>query len=229
MQHEIMHAPAFGLLRVELATGEKVTAEAGAMVARTSSVTMETTMNGDPKAGFLEKAAGFFVALVRKFVGGETFFVNHFSTASQGSVWLAPTMAGDVQHVRLTGGRKIAVSTGAYLASSGNISMKMRWGGLRALLAREGLFFLELTGDGELWFNSYGGIQEIEVEGSYVVDTGHIAGFEGDLDFKIRAAGGGFMTLIASGEGLVAEFQGRGKIYMQTRNEGALVSLVSRF
>lgn len=229
MQHEITHAPSFGLLKVDLSPGDQVTAEAGAMVARTSAIAMKTTMSGNPDAGFGAKFMGFFVALIRKFVGGETFFVNHFTTPSAGSVWLAPTMSGDVKHFKIGPGCSLVVSTGAYLASSGNVGMKMRWGGLRSLFAREGLFFLELKGDGDVWFNSYGGIESVEINGSYVVDTGHIAGFEGNLDFKIRTAGGGLMGLVASGEGLVAEFQGQGRVYLQTRNEGALVSLISRF
>lgn len=229
MRHEIVHAPSFGLLKVDLDPGETITAEAGAMVAKTPSTNMRTTVSGNPDAGFVSKMKGFLVALIRKVVGGETFFVNHFEASSGGSVWLAPTMSGDVQHVRLSPGRTLVVSTGAYLASTGKLDMKMKWGGLRALFAREGIFFLELSGDGDVWFNSYGGIEEIEINGSYIVDTGHIAGFEGNLDFKIRGAGSGLMGLIASGEGLVCEFQGKGKVYMQTRNEGALVSLVSRF
>lgn len=229
MRHEIVHKPSFGMLKVDIERGEVVTAEAGAMVARTPSTAMRTTVSGDPDAGFGAKLKGYAVALIRKIFGGESFFVNHFSADQGGSVWLAPTMSGDVIHFQLQQGRTIVVSAGAYLASAGKVAMKLRWGGLRALFAREGLFFLEMTGQGDLWFNSYGGIEEIEVNGSYVVDTGHIAGFEGNLDFKIRGAGSGLMGLIASGEGLVCEFQGQGKVYIQTRNEGALVGLVSRF
>jgi uncharacterized protein (AIM24 family) len=60
------------------------------------------------------------------------------------------------------------------------------------------------------------------VSGSYVVDNGHLVGYEGNLDFTIRSAGGGLMGLFASGEGLVCEFTGQGRIYIQSRNLSAL-------
>ena len=114
-------------------------------------------------------------------------------------------------------------SSGAYLASAGEIDLKMRWGGLRALFAKEGLFFIECSGQGDLWVNSYGAIDEVYCNGSYIVDNGHIVGFDSSLDFKIRSPGGGAMGFFASGEGLVCEFSGQGRILIQSRNTGALV------
>jgi len=90
-------------------------------------------------------------------------------------------------------------------------------------LAKEGAFFLELGGEGDLWFNSYGGVHAIDVDGSYLVDNGHLVGFEGNLTFTIKGAGGGLMGLVASGEGMVCEFTGQGRVYIQSRNLGSLV------
>lgn len=223
VRHEITHGPSFAMLRVELAPGQTLVAEAGAMVARHAPVQMEVKMNASPSASFLDKLVAFFVAVIRKVIGGETFFVNEFSSPTGGSVWLAPTMAGQITHRRMQG-ETLVLSTGAYLAHSGPLSMKLRFGGLRSILAREGAFFLELSGHGELWFNSYGGVHAIDVDGSYVIDNGHLVGFEGQLQFDIKSAGSGVMALVASGEGLVCEFRGRGRIYIQSRNTGSLVS-----
>lgn len=227
MRHEITHAPAFALLRVDLEPGEHLTAEAGAMVARDVHMQMTTTMNAGRNPGFFAKLKAIGVALIRKFIGGETFFVNHFHANADASVWLAPTMAGAVENYVLTPGKSIVLSTGAYVASIGDVDMKMRFGGLRGLLAKEGLFFLEMTGNnGTVWFNSYGGVEVIDVDGSYIVDNGHIVGFEGNLDFKIGTAGGGLMGFFASGEGLVCEFKGQGKVYLQSRNVSSLVGWI---
>ena len=70
---------------------------------------------------------------------------------------------------------------------------------------------------------SYGAIDEIQCNGSYIVDNGHIVGFDSSLNFKIKSAGGGMLGFLASGEGLVCEFQGQGKILIQSRNTSALV------
>lgn len=223
MRHEITHGPSFAMLRVDLNPGDKVTAEAGAMVARHRQVVMNVRMNAGHGEGFLGTLSGLLVATVRKVVGGETFFVNEFSAEQvPGSVWFAPTIAGQITHRRMNG-ETLVLSTGAFLASAGDIDMRLKFGGLRGLLAREGLFFLEMRGVGDLWFTSYGGIEVVDVQGSYVVDNGHLVGYEGQLTFDIRTAGGGAMGLFASGEGLVCEFRGHGRVYVQSRNLDALV------
>ena len=98
---------------------------------------------------------------------------------------------------------------------------------MRGLFGGEGLFFLECSGNGELFINSYGGIIEIPCNGRYIVDTGHIVAFDAVLNFKIKTPGGGVLGFLGSGEGLVMEFQGQGTIYMQSRNVSALVGWVS--
>jgi uncharacterized protein (TIGR00266 family) len=155
------------------------------------------------------------VALVRRFVGGETFFVSRFEGPAGGSVWLAPRMSGSIAHRHLAG-ETIVLTAGCYLASSGDLRVKTRFGGLRSILVKEGAFLLEISGHGDLWFDSYGGIHAVEVDGSYLVDTG-------DLRIRIRGAGGGLLGLVASGEGLVAELHGRGRVYLQSRNTSSLV------
>ena len=108
-------------------------------------------------------------------------------------------------------------------ASMGDIDMKLRFGGLKSMLAREGAFFLEISGEGDLWFTTYGGIEAIDVNGSYIVDNGNLVGFEGQIDFSLRSAGGGLMGMLASGEGMVCEFKGKGRVYIQSRNLTSLV------
>lgn len=225
-QHEITHGPSFAMLRVDLAPGQTLVAEAGSMVARNSQVKMEVKMNAGPGAGLWATIKAFFIAVIRKMVGGETFFVNHFSAPQPGSVWVAPTMSGHVTHRRMQG-ETLILSTGAYLASMGPVTMRLKFGGLKSLLAKEGAFFLEISGHGDLWFTSYGGIQAIDVNGRYIVDNGHLVAYEGNLAFDIRSAGGGLMGLMASGEGLVCEFNGQGRVYIQSRNMSSLVGWLS--
>lgn len=226
--HEITHGPSFGMLRCDLAPGQVVVAQAGAMVARSAPVRMEVKLNARRGAGFFDLFLAFIVALIRKLIGGETFFVNHFSSSQPGSVWLAPALSGQVAHRRLQN-ESITLSAGAFLASSGDVDIRVKWGGLRSLLAREGLFMLEVSGTGDLWFNSYGGIEPIDVNGTLTVDNGHLVGFEGALTYDIRSAGGGLMGLFASGEGLVCEFRGQGRVYIQSRNLGSLVTWISPY
>jgi uncharacterized protein (TIGR00266 family) len=214
------------MLRVDLSPGETIVGEAGAMVARNEPVQMAVKLNASGRGGFFATLKALFVALLRRLIGGETFFVNHFSAPSGGSVWLAPPLSGEIVHRRLSG-ELVVLSRGAYLAHAGNVELSFKFGGLRGLLAKEGAFFLLARGHGDLWFSSYGGVQTIDVSGSYLVDNGHLVGYEGNLTFTIRSAGGGLLGLAASGEGLVCEFRGQGRVYIQTRNLGSLVSWLS--
>lgn len=222
MKHTIEHGPSFAWLKVQLEDGEALQAEAGAMVRQDPRLQMTTHLNAGPGAGIFAMVWAFLVALLRKFIGGETMFVNRFSGAS-GEVVVAPPLSGHIIHHQLSGDRTIFVQTGSYLASTGSVGMRVRFGGLRSLLGGEGLVLLQCSGTGDLWMNSYGGVVPIPINGSFTVDTGHIVAFEGDLDFKVASVGG-LKSFFFSGEGLVCRFTGQGTVYVQSRNLGALVS-----
>jgi uncharacterized protein (TIGR00266 family) len=222
--HEITHGPSFALLRVDLQPGQRLVCEAGAMVARSSHLTMDVKMSTKESMGFVSMIFTMLIAIVRKFLGGESFFVNHFHGAQPGSVWVAPTMAGEITHRRLNPGETIVLSAGAYLASVGDIDVKMKFGGLKSILAKEGAFMLECSGNGDLWFNSYGGTTAVDINGPFMVDNGHFVAYEGQLSFNLRSAGGGMLGFIAGGEGLVCEFNGTGRVWIQSRNTQSLIS-----
>jgi len=135
-----------------------------------------------------------------------------------------------VQHVPMPQGRTVTLQATAYLASTPNVAISLVWGGFRMIFGGEGAFFMECSaeegeGDGEMLFNSYGAIEEVEIDGTYIVDTGHLVGWEGDLEYSIRKAGGWKATML-SGEGLVLEFEGKGTLWLQTRNLGSLVGWI---
>jgi uncharacterized protein (TIGR00266 family) len=224
MQHQILYKPSYAMAVVTLQAGEFIDVEAGSMVAMTHGMKIKTMLNGNA-SGFFGKIWNFFVALARKFLGGETMMINRYSPpeGQPGQIYVAPSVSGDIIQHRVQAGKNIIIQSSSYLASIGNVKVKLKWGGLRALFGGEGAFFLEAWGDGELWVNSYGAIYEIDVNGSYVVDTGHIVAFEDTLQFKIKKVGGWKSTLF-SGEGLVCNFEGQGKLWIQTRNLGQLAA-----
>jgi uncharacterized protein (TIGR00266 family) len=223
MNHEIAHGPSFAVLKVGLQPGDVLTAEAGTMVSRFPRVKMRTRLNAPKGAGFFGMLGAFLTALVRKFVAGESLMVNDFSCDQGGEVTLAPTFSGNIAVRRLRNDR-ILLTRGAFLACAGDLTLRMRWGGIRGLLAREGLFFMEVSGTGDLFYTSYGGTLELPVTGTLTVDNGHIVAFDPSLDFKIRTPGGGLLGLVASGEGLMVEFTGQGTVVLQSRNVSSLVS-----
>ncbi len=226
MRHSIKHGNAMGVLELQMDAGDRVVAEAGAMVAKDRCVDLDIALTIERSPGFWPVVKAFFFALARKLVGGETFILNHFTALAPGRLVLAPTFAGSIERRDLAGG-SVVLRAGAYLASVGDVHMTLRWGGLRALFAREGLFFLELSGTGSVWFSSYGAAEALRCDGTLIVDNGHILAFDPQLTFEIRTPGGGLLGLAASGEGLVCEFTGTGTVWVQTRNVQALVSWIS--
>lgn len=227
MHFAIEHAPSYAWLRVALAPGDSIDAEAGAMVSMTPGVEIDTRLNASRRAGPLARVGAFLRALLRKALGGETMFLNQFGAPRGGEVVLAPRLSGAIVHHRLAGQTTLFVQSGSYLASTGEVDTQLRWGGLRSLFGGEGVILLGCSGRGDLFVNSYGGVVEIPVDGRYTVDTGHLVCFEGSLDFSIRKAGS-VKSFLFSGEGLVIEFRGRGKVWIQSRNIQQLVGWVSR-
>lgn len=224
MQIDIQNRPSFATATVTLSPGDTLTAESGSMITMDREIEVETAFNGTGSGAFGWLIAAF-VGLVRKVLAGETMFVNHYqATAPNQEVMLAPAMVGDVVHVPLTSSA-ITVQSTSYLASTPGVGVRLVWGGLRMLFSSEGAFFLRCEGSGDLLVNSYGAIEKVELDGSYVVDSGHLVAWEGDLDYKLRGVGGIKSTLL-SGEGLVMEFTGQGTLWLQTRNLGTLVSWV---
>lgn len=226
MKVEVEARPSYGMAVVTLDKGEHFVSESGAMVAMSSGLSVDTKFNG-AGTGFMGFMKAMLVGLARKFLAGETMFVNEFTATEDGQqIMLAPTLVGDVERIRMKEGRKITLQATSYLASGTGVDVSLVWGGFSMLFGGEGAFFLECTGKGPLVFNSYGAIEKIEVTGSYIVDTGHVVGWEGDLQYKIKKAGGWKSTLL-SGEGLVLEFTGTGTLWLQTRNLDSLLRWIT--
>ena len=112
---------------------------------------------------------------------------------------------------------------GSFLACTPGVNVKAKFGGFKALFSGEGAFLLEASGNGDLFFNSFGGIVEKKIEGDFIVDSGHVVAFEPSLNYKISGMGNWKSTML-SGEGLVMTFNGSGKIYLQTRTIDSLAS-----
>ena len=216
MDYELIGTPDYGMVRVHLTHGDEVQAESGAMVGMDQSVEMETSMKG----GFMESAK-------RSVMGGESFFLNTFTAPNgSGRVELAAGLPGDVLHLDLGGPH--VITRGAFLASDTSVNVDSQFGGSQGFFSGLGFGMLRASGSGDLYLTSFGGIREVEVNGEYVVDTGHILAFEDRLDFNVETVGGWKPTLL-SGEGLVCRFRGEGTVYTQTRNTPSFASWLHPF
>ena len=213
MDGEIRHRPSFALLDVDLATGESIAAEAGAMVSHSPGIDVAT-----------ESSGGILGSLKRSVLGGESFFMNTFTASEAGHVTLAPPLPGDIIGHELDGDT-LFVQSGSYLAAAADIDIDTEFGGGRTFFGGEGLFLLRLEGRGQSYLSSYGAIETVDLDAGeeYVVDTGHIVAFEGSTNFDVQRVGGLKSTLF-SGEGLVCRFTGPGRVWLQSRSQDAFLA-----
>jgi uncharacterized protein (TIGR00266 family) len=208
MQTEILYGPAYAAAKVTLNAGESVHAEAGAMLAMTPTLQVDTSTQG-----------GMLKGLRRSLLGGESFFMNTFTAQANGDeLWLAPTMAGDVVSWPIQS--TLFVASGSFLASSAGVDVDSSWGGAKTFFSSEGLFMLKVSGQGEVILSSYGAIHAIDLQAgqTYTVDTGHLVAWTEGVGYDVRKVGGWKSTLF-SGEGLVCDLTGPGRLYLQTRSQ----------
>lgn len=214
MQTEILYRPSYSLTRVKLEPNESIRVEAGSMVGMSAGVTLQTSAQG-----------GILASLARTMLGGESFFVNTYTApATGGEIMLAPALPGD-QFVLQLSGETLLIQSGAFVASSSGIELDTKWGGAKTFFASEGLILLRARGHGSVILSSYGAIHQMDLGPGdrYTVDTGHLVAFSEGIGFSVRRIGGIKSTLF-SGEGLVVDLTGPGRLLMQTRSEDAFLS-----
>jgi uncharacterized protein (TIGR00266 family) len=216
MRTEISFSPSFAMATIHLDMGESVKSEAGAMLAMSPSIEISTSTQGGMLKGFR-----------RSVLGGESFFMNTFSaTGPDAHVIVAPALPGDIITWPLTG-NTVYLQSGSYLASPGTIDIDSKWGGAKTFFSKEGLFMLKCQGTGDLIVSSYGAVHAVDLAAgqSYTVDTGHMVGWEEGVSYNVKKVGNWKSTML-SGEGLIVELTGPGRVYIQTRSPNSLIDWI---
>ena len=208
MDVEILYRPSYSLGVLKLTGGEQVRVEAGSLVAMSAGVTMDTAATG-----------GFLKSLGRSMFGGESFFQNTYTAPSDGGeVSVAPALPGDLFTLDVVD-RPMMVQSYSYLASEMGIQLDTRWSGAKTFFSSEGAIMLRASGQGKLVLSSYGAIHLVDLQAGerYTVDTGHLVAFTEGIGYQVRAVGGLKSTLF-SGEGLVVDLTGPGRLLLQSRS-----------
>ena len=213
MVYEIQREGSYPALEVTLNPGDKCVAEAGAMAWMDPDVEVKTGTRG-----------GVGAALKRGLLGGESFFQNEYTTTKAGSrVTLVAGQPGDIVATPMEGER-LMLEKGAYLASTPDVEIDAKFQGLKGLFA-EGLFVLQATGSGTMFWNTYGDVHEITVEGEYVVDNGYAVAWDASLSYEVKKSGKKIRSFLF-GDQLVMRFSGHGRVWVQSRSPRALASFV---
>ncbi|MFH1179793.1 MAG: TIGR00266 family protein [Candidatus Bathyarchaeota archaeon] len=210
MKYEIKYQPSYSLLEVELDANEQITGEAGSLTYMSPNIDVRTRTREKSILGSLKTSI----------LGGQSLFVTDFvSVGGTGKVALVAAPIGDIMKMEITPQKGYIIQKSAYLASTQNIDLDVRWEGFSKGLFGQGLFMIKTTGMGDLFINSFGAIDKhvLAPGEQLVVDNFHLVAFSDTCEYEVRKFGTWKDTLV-SGEGLVTYIEGPGEVYIQTKN-----------
>ncbi len=197
-----------GLIEFTLNQGEKITAEAAAMVFIKGNLKTETKMR---KGGFLKslKAAAF---------GGESFFVNEFIAEEDNcKLGLTGNMLGDIEVIDIS--EEFIVQSGSFVGSTTDLTLDTKWQGFTKGIFGSNLFMLKTVGTGKMFVNAWGGIlkKELRPAEKMYLDNYQLVALSSAAEYRVTKHGS-LKTTLFGGEALVLEIVGPGTVYIQTKN-----------
>ena len=216
MQYQILKEP-MAILDIQMSSGEKITAESGAMV----------YMKGDIEIKTRTREGGFFKKIKVTALGGESFFVNDYVARGDCSIGLTGPPLGDIVRLDVKPGSGFIVQSGSYVASTQGVLLDTQWQGFTKGLFGSEFFMLRVTGQGDLFLNAYGGIihKQLAAGEKIMIDNYHLVALSDQATYRVTKVGG-MKTTILGGEGLATECTGPGAVYFQTKNLRELIDLL---
>src|ERR1700710_2378040 len=120
MRVDLRHNPSFTVARCQLAAGESVRVESGAMIAHSAGVQLESKAHG-----------GLMAGLKRSVLGGGSFFVTTYTAPAQGGwVDVAGVLPGDTVSIDVTPQLPFFLRRGSWIANSSGVQIDTQWGGM---------------------------------------------------------------------------------------------------
>ena len=201
----------------DLAAGEKIVTEGGAMSWMTPNMKMETS------AGGLGKAFG-------RLFSGESIFMNHYTAqGGPGHIAFASSFPGSIRAIDV-GEKPMIVQKRAFLASEPTVELSVffqkKLGA--GLFGGEGFIMQKLTGKGIAFIEIDGNAVEYDLEAGQqmIVDTGYLAAMDATCSIDIQTVPG-VKNMLLGGEGLFnTVVKGPGKIILQTMPINQLQSVI---
>lgn len=210
MKYEILYQDAFPIVKCQLNRGERIKAEADAMIGM--SPTIDVT--GGAEGGIMK-------GLTRMLAGEKFFFQYLTASRGDGEVLFGHAIPGGIIDVELDGSYGLKVQKDGFLAATEGVQIDTKAQNLmQGLFSGEGLFILNVSGKGTVFLSSYGAIHAINLEPGeeYIVDNGHLVAWADYMQYNIEKASSGWGRSLMSGECLVCRFRGPGIVLIQTRN-----------
>ncbi len=216
MQYQIL-GDDIQYVKVLLNPGEKIYAEAGHLMSKSSTVSIQAKMRG-----------GFLSAIKRELTGA-TFFVTEL--IGPGEVNIAGVFPGKIVPIELNGGGLLAESH-SFLFAEDTVNYDAKLAPLApAILGGEGLFLASFNGMGKVFLHAYGGLYEVSLMPGESIDieASHLLAIEQGVQFTVSRVGG-FKTMLFGGEGLYfVRAVGPGRVWIHSITAQQMASALSPF
>lgn len=207
MQYEIMGLP-FPVVVCNLAGGESVRCQRGAMCWMSPNMQMET------KTGGLGKMFG-------KALTGEALTENQYTAqGGPGMIAFGSGVPGNILAVDVTGGQSIVAQKRSFLASAMGVKVETHFQKKAGagFLGGEGFIMQKFSGQGYVFLEVDGSTVEYQLQAgqSIIVDTGSLAAMDASVQMDVQMVKG-LGNVLGGGEGLFnTVLTGPGRVWLQT-------------
>ncbi|EMI18661.1 protein containing DUF124 [Rhodopirellula maiorica SM1] len=249
MDFRVNHAPVFSTLQFSLAQHEYVVAQPNSMLTMSAGISISAHVGRLDSDGKSESShddstsesglpatwrqpRGSWFSGIKSMLGGESFFTAEFRAKSDNqTVVLAPESYGDIVALDLEPDAGYFLTRGSYLANTGETHVRIKYGGLKGLMSKKGLFLMHATGRGNVFCQTFGAIEhrKLETDETLYVDNRFMVAFSDTVTYKLVKASASLKDSLMSGEGLINRYTGPGDVYFQTRGKpsgGILTTLI---
>lgn len=213
MQYEIK-GDNLEVVRIILAPGDQIYAEAGKMVYKTPEVEWRTAMRGKGLAGKL-------IGGLKSKLTGESLFFTHFTCqAESGEVGFAGDFPGRIRPLHLGSQQSVLVQKDGFVAAESSVHLDIAFTKKlgAGMFGGEGFVLQRLRGPGTAFIHAGGDFVEFDLGAGETLqaDTGSVVCFDDSVTYSIQMAGG-IKTSLFGGEGLfLATLTGPGKAVLQS-------------
>ncbi|MCC9601401.1 TIGR00266 family protein [Stieleria sp. JC731] len=231
MEFQVNHAPTFSTLQLSLSQNEYVVAQPNSMLTMTAGIRISARAGrqdhhpsgeDNTAAEPTRKRSHSWFGGLKNMLGGENFFTAEFRAKDDGqTVVLAPESYGDIVVLDLSQESGYYLTRGSYLANVGLTAIQIKYGGLKGLMSKKGLFLMHATGAGHVFCQSYGAVihRYLDEGETLFVDNRFMIAFSDTITYKLVKATDKISDSLMSGEGLVNRYTGPGHLYYQTRGK----------
>ncbi|MBX3423980.1 MAG: TIGR00266 family protein [Pirellulaceae bacterium] len=227
MEYDVRFGPVFSVVEFRLNQRETVIAQPNSMLSMTGGLELSAALGRSGSA-----SSSGWMGGMKNFLGGENVFAAEFcAKRDQQTLILAPDVHGDILVIPLHERGGYYLTRGSFLASYGQCEMSIKYGGVKGLMARTGIFLMHAVGSGTVFCQTHGAILEKQLadDEKFFIDNRFVVAFSDTVQYQLVKATKKIKDAVLSGEGLVVRYTGPGKVYYQTRSKPAAGWLASLF